>query len=354
VSATDAIGQAGDTSRKAQGRRLASRLVGGEPPVLAPPAYRRHQWTFLAAVVVVGWLVPLMFGGSAYHDGLLDNVLIYAILALGFYWCFSLAGQFTFAVFAMYAAGAYVSVWGARHFGGFWSGLVLAMLATGAIGALTRLLFTRLSPLYFAIATFGIGGLLLVLFREWTSFTGGYNGISSIAVPSFAGITLDTPHKRYYLMLGVLAVFLAATVALIRSPAMRELTFARDNGPVAATAGLKPRHLTLVAFIVGSAMQGAAGSLYAHNSTFMSLESFTVDISLSVLLMVLLGGMDSMYGPVIGAAVIVYLPELLRNAKKYSDVFYAGLVLLIVIAFPGGVAGVRDIVEKSVKRARSH
>jgi ABC-type branched-subunit amino acid transport system permease subunit len=101
-------------------------------------------------------------------------------------------------------------------------------------------------------------------------------------------------------------------------------------------------------------MQGAAGSLYAHNSTFMSLESFTVDISLSVLLMVLLGGMDSMYGPVIGAAVIVYLPELLRNAKKYSDVFYAGLVLLIVIAFPGGVAGVRDIVEKSVKRARSH
>jgi branched-chain amino acid transport system permease protein len=353
VSATDAIERTDKPGPDKPGTGLLQRFLNGDELGLAPPAYRRHQWAFLGAVIVVGWLVPFVFGGGPYHDGLLDNVLISSILALGFYWCFSLAGQFSFAVFAMYAAGAYVSVWGANRFGGFWTGLVLAMLVTGALGGLIRLFFTRLSPLYFAIATFGVGGLMLVLFREWTSFTGGYNGLSTIAIPSFAGISLDTPHKRYYLMLGVLAVLLAATVALIRSPAMRELTFSRDNGPVAATAGLKPRHLTLVAFIVGSAMQGAAGSLYAHNSTFVSLESFSVDISLSVLLMVLLGGMDSMYGPVIGAAIVVYLPEALRSAQKYSDIFYAGLVLLIVIAFPGGVAGIRDLVESWARRARS-
>jgi ABC-type branched-subunit amino acid transport system permease subunit len=70
--------------------------------------------------------------------------------------------------------------------------------------------------------------------------------------------------------------------------------------------------------------------------------------------MVLLGGMDSVYGPVIGAALVVYLPELLRSAQQYSDLIYAGLVLLIVVAFPGGVAGVRGIAGRWIQRARSH
>lgn len=352
MSATDVVDDR-EPGRQSQWRRLERLLTGEADETLAPPVYRRHQWAFLVGVVAVAVAVPSIFGGDPYHDGLLDNMLIYAVLALGFYWCFSLAGQFTFAVFAMYALGSYVSLWGAQHFGGFWAGFGLAMVAAGIVGGLTRLVFLKLSPLYFAIATFGVGGLMLILFREWTAFTGGYSGIATIAIPSVGGKRLVTPHDRYYLMLGVLAVFLAATIALIRSPAMRDLIYARDNGPVAATAGLKPKHLTLVAFIVGSAMQGAAGSLYAHNATFVSLESFSVDISLSVLLMVLLGGMDSIYGPVIGAAIVVYLPELLRSAQKYSDIVYAALVLLIVVAFPGGIAGIRDVAGKWIRRARS-
>jgi branched-chain amino acid transport system permease protein len=134
---------------------------------------------------------------------------------------------------------------------------------------------------------------------------------------------------------------------------MRELTMARDKGPVAASAGLRPRELQLVAFTVGSAMQGVAGSLYAHNSGYFSLESFSIDISLSVLLMVLLGGLGSIYGPVIGAAIIVYLPELLRDANRYSEIVYAGLVLVIVVAFPGGIADARRVVRSWVRRARS-
>lgn len=321
--------------------------------VIPPPAYQRRQWLFLAIVLIAGSLVPSVYGGTPYRDGLLAEIMINAVLALGFYWCFSLAGQFTFGVFAMYAAGAYISVWGAKHFGGFWSGLLLAAVGTALIGGLTRLIFAKLSPIYFAIATMAIGGLMLILFREWVSFTGGYNGIGDIAIPSVFGDQLATVHQRYYLMLGVLGLFLVLTICLLRSPVMRELTMSRDKGPVAASAGLKPRHLQLVAFTVGSAMQGVAGSLYAHNSGYFSLESFSIDISLSVLLMVLLGGMGSMYGPVIGAAVIIYLPEQLRGAQKYSELIYAGLVLLIVVAFPGGIADARRIVGKWLSRARS-
>ncbi len=321
---------------------------------LAPGAYRGHQWPFLGAVVVVGLIVPEVFGGDVYADGLLNQVLINAILALGFYWCFSLGGQFTFAVFAMYAAGAYISVWGANHLpGGFWGGFVLAMIATGAVGAATRLAFFKLGPIFFAIATMAVGGLMLILFREWTGFTGGYNGIGLIAKPEIFGAVLNTLHLRYYLMLGVLAVFLAATVALIRSPAMRDLTFARDSRFVASTAGLKPAWVTLVAFVVGSAMQGAAGSLYAHNSSFFSLESFDISISLNVLLMVLLGGSRSIYGPVIGAGLLVLLPEFLRGVQNLSDLIYAALVLVIIVLFPDGIAGIRGLLERGWNAARS-
>ncbi|HEY7107354.1 MAG TPA: branched-chain amino acid ABC transporter permease [Acidimicrobiia bacterium] len=332
-------------------RRIIATFTEGHP--LAPPAYRGHQWAFLFLMGVVGIFVPMVFGGDLYHQGILNNVMLYAILSLGFYWCFSLAGQFTFAVFAMYAAGAYVSAWGAQHLGGFWWGFALAMVVTGLVGALTRLVFYRLSPIYFAIATLGVGSLMLILFREWTSFTGGFQGVAIIAVPKFFGMDLNTPTRLYYLMLAVLFVFLAATVAAVRSPVMRELTFSRANPAVASTTGLKPAHLILIAFVVGSAMQGAAGSLYAHSSTFFSLESFDVSISLSVLLMVLLGGAESIYGPVIGAAIVVYLPELLRNQREYADIIYSALVLLIVLVFPTGVAGFRRVLAGLVHRARS-
>jgi branched-chain amino acid transport system permease protein len=320
--------------------------------LVPPPAYRGRQWVFLIVVAVVGCIVPMLYGGNPYREQILAEIMVNAILALGFYWCFSLAGQFTFGVFAVYAAGAYVSVWASNHFGGFWSGLVIAAVATGLLGAITRVVFVKLTPIYFAIATMGVGGLLLILFREWVDFTGGYNGVGTIAVPSIFGYQLATVHQRYYLMLGVLVVFLVLTICLIRSPAMRELTMSRDKGPVAATAGLRPLRMQLVAFTVGSAMQGVAGSLYAHNSGYFSLESFNIDISLSVLLMVLLGGMASIYGPVIGAAVIIYLPEMLRDAQKYSEIIYAGLVLLIVVAFPGGLADSRRLIREWVQRAR--
>lgn len=316
-----------------------------------PPAYLGKQWQFLVCYVVAVLLVPLFYGGNLYRDGLLNQALIYSILALGFYWCFAIAGQFSFAAFAMYAAGAYFSSWAAHHWGGTYVGLIVAMVVTGAIGALTMLLFSRLPQMYFAIATLAVGSLLIIVFRQWESFTGGFAGTEA-QMPSFFGRQLSTYHDRYYLIAAVAVLLLAATVAVIRSPAMRELTLSRDNAPVAATAGLRPSRLKLIAFTVGSGMEGIAGALYAHNAGYFSLDSFPVDVSLDTLLMVLLGGAASMYGPSIGAIVIVALPEILRNYDKYSDLIYALLVLVVIVAFPGGIADCRRLAVMWIRRAR--
>lgn len=319
--------------------------------LLAPPVYRKHQWLFLLGVALLASLVPSLFGGTAYRGELLNLVVVNAILALGFWWCFRLAGKFTFAVFAMYALGAYLSVYVSEKTGSFWLGFVAAVLVTALLGGLMLMIFSKLALIYFAIATLGIGGLMHILFREWVSFTGGFNGISSIP-PTLFGTDLTSASDRFYLYLAVFGVLMAGTVALVRSPAARDLMLSRDNGPVAATMSLKPRYLTLAAFTVGSGMQGAAGSLFGHNAGYFSLESFNVDISLNVLLMVLLGGIGSIYGPAIGASIIVLLPEFLRDAQKFSQIIYAALVLVIVVAFPTGLAGLRGIVERQVHRAR--
>jgi len=318
---------------------------------VAPPAFQGKQFPLLAVLVFLAIFPPLL-RTNPYDLGLLNNALIYALLTLGFYWCFALAGQFTFAVFGMYAIGAYTSVWFAKHFGGFWSGLIAAVVITAAVGALTKLAFARCSEIYFAIATMALGSLIVILFREWTSFSGGYEGLGDIPLPSIFGYELATGQSRYYLGLAILALLLVATVLFFRSPVARDLAFARDKGPVAAVTGLKPLRLQLMGFAVGSGIQGIAGSLYAHGAGFFSVEAFNIDLSLLVLLMLLLGGMVSMYGAVIGAVILVYLPEFLRDASKYAEIIYALAILVIIVAFPSGIAGLRYTAERLVRRAR--
>jgi branched-chain amino acid transport system permease protein len=329
------------------------RLPSGPGAALvAPPSvYQGQQWPFLGLVAVLGVLLPAVAGGDAYRDGLLNEAVISAILALGLYWCLTLAGQLTFAVFAMYALGAYVSVWFAKHAGGFWVGLVAALVVTAVVGGLTSLVFIRLTPIYFAIATLAVGGLLLAVAGR-LAITGGYAGIGDIPLPRLFGQDLATTHARYFLMLGVLVLCLAASVAYQRSPAYRDLLMARDKVGVAATAGLHRRTPRVVAFAVGAAMMGAAGSLYAHDSYYFSASSFSVDLSLNVLLMLYIGGAGSIYGPLMGAAIVVYVPELLRGAQVYSTLVYAGVLIFVVVAFPGGVAGIRDLGRGAVAAYR--
>jgi ABC-type branched-subunit amino acid transport system permease subunit len=322
--------------------------------VTGPPVFRAHQLRTLAVVVVLALLAPYVLGGDEYSNGVMNTVLIYAILTLGFFWCFSLGGSFTFAIYGVYAAGAYLSIWVANNFGGFWAGLVAATVGCAALGSLMRLAFARSSLIFFAIATMACGGLLIILFREWTSFTGGFTGMSDIPVPSVFGTALDTQAGRYYLLLGVLVFFLLLTILFLRSPGYRDLQLARDHGPVASVVGLKPNSLQLIAFAVGSGMQGAAGSLYAHNAGYVGLEAFNVDVALLVLLMLLLGGFGSIYGPLIGAIVLTYLPEYLRAIQDYADFVYGVAVLLIVVAFPRGIAGLRGTIERRRNHARGN
>src|SRR6516165_3074241 len=191
------------------------------------------------------------------------------------------------------------------------------------------------------MGTMAFGGLVTILFQNWTGFTGGYAGEGNIPIPYFFGYALRTLASQYYLLVVAMGVILVLTALVQRSPAGRDLTFAREHPAVARTAGLDPDKLKMIAFAIGCGIQGAAGSLFAHTTTYLSLDSFSMQVSLDVLLMILLGGIGSMYGPLIGALVIVEIPEVLRFIHSYATLVYAALVLVAIVLFPLGITGAR-------------
>ena len=235
----------------------------------------------------------------------------------------------------------------------FWVGLITATVVCTAIGALLRLALRRTGPIYFAMGTIAFGGLVTILFQNWTGFTGGYAGEGSIPIPSIFGYQLQSLASQYDLLIVAMGVILVGTALVEQSPG-RDLTFARDLGPVAITAGLRPDRLKMIAFAVGCGIQGAAGSLFAHTTTYLSLDSFSMQVSLNVLLMILLGGIGSMYGPLLGALVIVEIPEVLRFIQSYATLVYACLVLVAIVPLPLGLAGARHPGARPVRRQPAH
>ncbi len=318
------------------------KIAASLPPagrLSGPAVYRGRQVPFAILCTIVCLLAPIWVTGI-YGQGILINIADYAILTLGFYWSFVLAGEFTFAVFGFFAIGAYTSVWVAYRTD-FWVGFIAASLISTVIGGLLRLALRKTGPIYFAMGTIAFGSLVTILFQNWTGFTGGYAGEGNIPLPSIFGYQLESLASQYYLLVVATGVILVGTALVTRSPAGRDLTFARDHPDVARTAGLDPDKLKMIAFAIGCGIQGAAGSLFAHTTTYLSLDSFTMQISLNVLLMLLLGGIGSMYGPLIGAIVIVEIPEVLRSIQNYATLVYACLVLAAIVLFPLGIAGVR-------------
>jgi branched-chain amino acid transport system permease protein len=317
------------------------------PTAVRPEVFRRRQRETLLIGLVVGVGVAVVIHGP-YGLNVATNAALYALLSLGFFFQFALAGQFSFATPTFYAVGAYAAVWGGKH-GGFVPALLLAGVTAAVLGFLVKLLLARSPLIHFSIATLAFGQLGIIVLRNWHSFTGGDQGLYNIPTAKLFGINFNTPTKEYLLVAAFVLIGAALAVLFERSPAQRDLAFVRDMDKVAKTVGLRATLLQASAFAVGAAYMGIAGSLFVRTSGFVSTTSFTVDIALSVLLMVLLGGTGSVWGPVVGAVVLTMLPQLLSSWAKYQDLIYAILILAVIMVLPGGIVSLPQVIRRRVK-----
>jgi branched-chain amino acid transport system permease protein len=308
---------------------------------LRPPAYRGRQYVTLAVfIAVVALVAPQIFTDPA-NQNLLDVWLAYSIAAVGFYWVFGLAGRFTFCQTFMMLLGAYTSAWITRELGPEWFllGLVGAMAITTLAALLIGAAVARARDFYFAIATLAVTEVGLVIFPLVTDFTGPGGETIGVSAPQIGSKELISQIDIFWLSLVLLSLVLLVGVLIERSPVSRDAIAGRDNAVVAQTLGIPLTRVQLVLFMLGSAMGGLSGALIGHSSGTVSTGSFGINLSIGIFLMLLLGGANSMWGPVLGAAFYVAAPHVLRSFQNYETIIYGGLLLVIVIALPEGIIG---------------
>jgi branched-chain amino acid transport system permease protein len=315
-----------------------------------PPVYRQNYYAGVLVVIAVG-LAASLLTSSGLSRGLLVTWAIYAIAGLGFYLVFGLSGQFAFSQGAFLGVGAYTSAWASRSLG-FLGGFVAAIVVSAVLALLLGYLVRRSSSFYFAIATLAFGSMAAVLFRELEWFTGPSGEVIGIDRPSLFGYEFRDDRAVFLLALGVLAIGLVLVAWIQRSALRRQVIAVRDNEAVAAVAGIPTLKIRLLFFALGSAFAGAAGSLLAHRTGYLSPDAFALQLGIDLFLVLLLGGMGSMWGPLLGAAFVVWAPEQLRAVGQNQGLVYGVLLVVVVLVLPDGLVGIFDKVRRRISGMR--
>lgn len=310
----------------------------------------RPQMLWHLALLVALLVAPAILPG--YLVSLATFVFIYATAAIGLQILLGFCGQVSLGQAALVAIGAYACVFLERVGVPFAFALPVAALITAATGAILFLPVLRLRGLYLAVATMSLGFIIEEVAARWTSVTGGNAGVT---VPPARLLGLDVSGDRafYYLCLAAIVGALALAANVARAPIGRAMAGVRDSLIAAQTMGVHAAGTKTIAFALSALLAGFAGGLYAHKLGYISPEQFTLSISIELLIMVLIGGLASLRGAVLGAAFIVLVPEVLHELEGFIPggsqpalrpmVF--GLLLVFVMLFePRGLNG---LVEKA-------
>ncbi|MEU8124796.1 branched-chain amino acid ABC transporter ATP-binding protein/permease [Spirillospora sp. NPDC049024] len=307
-------------------RARAPRLAGGEA------AARYGGWPLLVALALVA--------GQTLDDYALTvagTILVYAILGLGINIVVGYAGLLDLGFAAFFAIGAYASgLLMLKLEWGFWPTLPVAVAAAAVAGAVIGYPTLRLRSDYLAIVTLGFGEIIRITVIN-LQVTGGPNGLTGIPPVTVGGREIVTPKDFFHLALAFFTVVLAATALLARSRLAYAWRAIRADDTAAEAVGVPSRRVKLLAYVLGAMTGAVAGPLNAAQLGTVDPSSFTFLTSLMILLVVIIGGMGSRPGVMVGAVVIVALPEVLRTVQEYRGLFFALLLILIVLLRPQGV-----------------
>jgi branched-chain amino acid transport system permease protein len=292
-------------------------------------------------------LVPAAVLPYFAHGYIMDVMIIsgiYVILALGLNVVVGFTGLLNLGFVAYYAIGAYSFALLNTKLGmGFWSAMPVSVLITVLAGFLFAIPAVRLRGDYLALVTLGFGEIVHITLNNWDSLTKGPNGISGIAAPSFFNFELSSLSTFYYLVLFFVTLAVFVMQRIQASGIGRAWVAIREDEIATSAMGINNTVYKLYSVAFGALWAGLAGCLYASKMRFISPESFTFLESILILCMVIVGGLGSIAGVIIGAMILVFLPEMLREVQLYRMLAVgAGLVLLMIFR-PQGLFGGRRV-----------
>jgi len=299
---------------------------------------KRWSWIVLTTLsLVAAWFLPAYIG--RYYTQMLSLSAILVIASHGLNLLAGYIGQVSLGHAAFYAIGAYAGALMATKIGfGFWSAMPFSIVLAALAGLLIALPSFKLDGPYLSMVTIAFGIIVHSILVEWADLTGGTQGVLNIPRPTLLGQRLLI-EKQFVVIVAIAALATLLMRNLIRSPWGRNFVAVREN-PIAAEAiGLSTQRVKTIAFTISAALVGLAGHLFAFMQGFISPEAFEFDTSIFFLTSVIFGGAGTLLGPLAGAPIMTFLPELLQGFVDYRLIIYGTLIVLSLYVLPRGIVG---------------
>jgi len=295
---------------------------------------------FVTCVCVLLALLPYL-GMNIYTLHVYTLIGIYILLSIGLNIIFGHTGQISLGHAGFFAIGAYTSAIFTA-----WLGLSfpVAFVCAGLISLIFGLgvgeACLKLEGAYLAMATIGFNEIVRMVLVQWEGLSGGPSGISKIPNPSVLGLTFKTPQSKYYLVMIITVLGFICYRNLMKSNYGKQFAAIKANPLAAEAMGVNTTRMKVVAFGISTLYAGFGGSLYAHLNNYVAPDAFPFSESLTFLLIVVLGGMGNILGPILGSVVLIWVKESLRVLKDYNMLIYGFALMALMVFAPKGFAGI--------------
>lgn len=305
---------------------------------------RKPKLVYLLFIVLflILLILPLIVKNT-YYRMLFDQTLINIIVVLGLNFITGLTGQMNLGTAGIFGIGAYTSalLTTQLHISP-WLSLIAAILMGYLIGVILGWPSLRIKGIYLALTTIGFGEIIRLLLTNMAGITGGTQGVLNIPNYTLFNIDIKDEKSIYYLLLAITVIMTLIALKIINSKWGRVLKAIRDNDQAVESCGINIAEIKIKAFLLCTVYGCIAGALYAHLMGYINPADFTFDLSIKYLMMLMLGGIGSIPGNILGAAIVTLLPEFLRFLQDYYWLIFSSVLLVIVILLPNGVISLFD------------
>lgn len=299
--------------------------------------YKRVGMKYLPVLMIVVIGVLPVFVTSKYYQTVCCQAMLYAVVALGLNFIVGLSGLMTLGTAAIYGLGAYTSALCTTKLGlNPWLAVIPVLVMGWLIGKGLGYPSLRVQGVYLSLATIGFNEIVRTLLTN-LKWTGSGTGIRNIEPYSLGTFAFDTQIRSYYLIYAVLILFLIIAWKIVNSRWGRAFVAVKDNPEALEVCGIDIANVKITAFTLSSVFAVVAGAMYAHFNRYITPASYTTDLSISFVVMLIIGGLGNFWGCIYGAYIVAFLPQLLRPIGLVYKLVYALIMMCLVVFFPNGL-----------------
>jgi branched-chain amino acid transport system permease protein len=308
----------------------------------------------LAGLSLLVTLIPLFISGD-YYLSVLIFMGINSLVVIGLSLLMGYAGQISLGHAAFYGIGAYATgILTTSYQFSIYSALLVGIILAAALAIIIGIPALRLTGHYLAVATLGIGEIVYIVFNEVIELTGGPSGLSNIPPVRLGGFLFNSSLRFYYLVWGITILILWFSLNIIYSRVGRALRSMHGSETAAGAMGVNLSFLKIQVFVLSAIYASIAGSLYAHFVSFIAPNNFGLMVSIMFLMMGVVGGIHNIWGAILGASLLTFLPEYLRVFDRFDILVYGAILLLILLFMPEGLLeGTPKLLRKLFKRGQT-